>query len=147
MGLGIARNIARAHGGDVLLRNRAEGGLEALVVLGQSPPEAQDDGARLPRRAAAVGGDEDVHLAAGVGDFEGSEDRLAVALAGEVFVEGPAVNLDAAGTCGDPDAGDGALAAADAPDVRGLGARAGVGGGGGFGGGGGQLVGHGVRFS
>lgn len=33
LGLGIARNIARAHGGDVLLRNRDGGGLEAVVVL------------------------------------------------------------------------------------------------------------------
>jgi signal transduction histidine kinase len=33
LGLGIARNIARAHGGDLVLRNRAEGGLEALLTL------------------------------------------------------------------------------------------------------------------
>ena len=33
LGLTIARNILRAHGGDVVLRNRAEGGLQALVML------------------------------------------------------------------------------------------------------------------
>ena len=33
LGLGIARNIARAHGGDVTLRNRARGGLEATLTL------------------------------------------------------------------------------------------------------------------
>ena len=33
LGLGIARNIARAHGGDVVLSNRAEGGLEARLSL------------------------------------------------------------------------------------------------------------------
>jgi signal transduction histidine kinase len=33
LGLGIARNIARAHGGDVTLRNRAGGGLEATLML------------------------------------------------------------------------------------------------------------------
>ena len=33
LGLAIARNIARAHGGDVILRNRAGGGLEAVVTL------------------------------------------------------------------------------------------------------------------
>jgi signal transduction histidine kinase len=33
LGLGIARNIARAHGGDLVLRNRPEGGLEALLNL------------------------------------------------------------------------------------------------------------------
>ncbi len=33
LGLGIARNIARSHGGDLVLRNRAEGGLEALLTL------------------------------------------------------------------------------------------------------------------
>ena len=33
LGLAIARNIARAHGGDVILRNREGGGLEAMVTL------------------------------------------------------------------------------------------------------------------
>ncbi|MGG5822581.1 ATP-binding protein [Falsiroseomonas sp. HW251] len=33
LGLPIARNILRAHGGDVVLRNRPEGGLQALVTL------------------------------------------------------------------------------------------------------------------
>ncbi len=33
LGLGIARNIARAHGGDITLRNRPEGGLEATLAL------------------------------------------------------------------------------------------------------------------
>jgi len=33
LGLGIARNIARAHGGDLALRNRPEGGLEATLTL------------------------------------------------------------------------------------------------------------------
>ena len=33
LGLGIARNIARTHGGDVVLRNRAEGGLDAVMSL------------------------------------------------------------------------------------------------------------------
>ena len=33
LGLGIARNIARAHGGDVVLRNRPEGGLDAVMSL------------------------------------------------------------------------------------------------------------------
>lgn len=33
LGLGIARNIARAHGGDLVLRNRAEGGLCVRLTL------------------------------------------------------------------------------------------------------------------
>jgi signal transduction histidine kinase len=33
LGLGIARNLLRLHGGDVVLRNRPEGGLEAVVTL------------------------------------------------------------------------------------------------------------------
>lgn len=33
LGLGIARNVARAHGGDLVLRNRSEGGLEAMLSL------------------------------------------------------------------------------------------------------------------
>lgn len=33
LGLGIARNIARSHGGDLLLRNAPQGGLEAVLSL------------------------------------------------------------------------------------------------------------------
>lgn len=33
LGLGIARNIARAHGGELVLGNRAGGGLEAILTL------------------------------------------------------------------------------------------------------------------
>ncbi|MBI2960170.1 MAG: HAMP domain-containing protein [Betaproteobacteria bacterium] len=33
LGLGIARNIARAHGGELALKNRAGGGLEAILSL------------------------------------------------------------------------------------------------------------------
>jgi len=33
LGLGIARNIARAHGGDLVLKNRPTGGLEAMLTL------------------------------------------------------------------------------------------------------------------
>jgi signal transduction histidine kinase len=33
LGLSIARNIVRAHGGDILLRNLPEGGLRASVTL------------------------------------------------------------------------------------------------------------------
>jgi len=33
LGLGIARNIARAHGGDIVLRNVPSGGLEAVLTL------------------------------------------------------------------------------------------------------------------
>jgi len=33
LGLGIARNIARAHGGDIVLRNLSGGGLEAVLTL------------------------------------------------------------------------------------------------------------------
>ncbi len=42
LGLGIARNIARAHGGDVVLRNRESGGLEAIVTLPRTAPAAID---------------------------------------------------------------------------------------------------------
>ena len=38
LGLSIARNIAHAHGGDLKLRNREEGGLEAVLTLPR-PPE------------------------------------------------------------------------------------------------------------
>jgi len=36
LGLGIARNIARAHGGDLTLKNRPGGGLEAILTLPRS---------------------------------------------------------------------------------------------------------------
>jgi signal transduction histidine kinase len=36
LGLGIARNIARAHGGDLVLHNRPAGGLEALLSLSRN---------------------------------------------------------------------------------------------------------------
>lgn len=36
LGLGIARNIARAHGGELVLRNRAGRGLEAVLSLPRS---------------------------------------------------------------------------------------------------------------
>lgn len=39
LGLGIARNIARAHGGDLTLKNRPGGGLEAILTLPR--PEAR----------------------------------------------------------------------------------------------------------
>jgi signal transduction histidine kinase len=38
LGLGIARNIARLHGGDLVLRNRDGGGLEAVLTLPRQPP-------------------------------------------------------------------------------------------------------------
>lgn len=36
LGLSIARNIARAHGGDIVLRNLPQGGLEAVLTLPRS---------------------------------------------------------------------------------------------------------------
>ena len=33
LGLPIARNILRAHGGDVVLSNRGEGGVRATITL------------------------------------------------------------------------------------------------------------------
>jgi signal transduction histidine kinase len=38
LGLGIARNILRTHGGDVVLHNRPQGGLEAAVTLPTAGP-------------------------------------------------------------------------------------------------------------
>jgi signal transduction histidine kinase len=40
LGLGIARNIARAHGGELTLHNRAAGGLEAVLTLPRRAPAA-----------------------------------------------------------------------------------------------------------
>src|SRR3954470_15099031 len=64
----------------------AEGAFEVRVILRQGSTQAHDDRAGFPRRAAAVGVDEHVHLAAGVGNFQRAEDRLAIALGREVVV-------------------------------------------------------------
>jgi signal transduction histidine kinase len=37
LGLTIARNIAQTYGGDITLRNRPEGGLEAVLTLPREP--------------------------------------------------------------------------------------------------------------
>ncbi len=37
LGLPIARSIAEMHGGSLVLRNRPQGGLEALLVLPRTP--------------------------------------------------------------------------------------------------------------
>ena len=50
LGLGIARNIARSHGGDLVLRNRTEGGLEALLTLSRQAATGGSD-ARPPTTA------------------------------------------------------------------------------------------------
>ncbi|MBF0340588.1 MAG: HAMP domain-containing protein [Magnetococcales bacterium] len=39
LGLPIARNIVRAHGGDLSLRNRPDGGLEVIVVIPENRKE------------------------------------------------------------------------------------------------------------
>jgi signal transduction histidine kinase len=40
LGLTIARNIAQTYGGDITLRNRPEGGLEAVLTLPREPQAA-----------------------------------------------------------------------------------------------------------
>jgi signal transduction histidine kinase len=52
LGLSIARNIAQSMGGEVTLRNREGGGLEATVVLPRRRPGAVDTGAESPAAAA-----------------------------------------------------------------------------------------------
>jgi signal transduction histidine kinase len=37
LGLSIARSVAQAHGGSLALRNRAQGGLEAVLTLPRPP--------------------------------------------------------------------------------------------------------------
>lgn len=51
LGLAVARTIARSHGGDIVLRNRPDGGLRALMRLPQAP--AGDPPAPSRRTATA----------------------------------------------------------------------------------------------
>ena len=48
LGLSIARSIARAHGGDVSLRNHENGGLEAILTLPLRSARAFDDALQVP---------------------------------------------------------------------------------------------------
>lgn len=47
LGLSIVRTIARAHGGDVVLENRPEGGLRARLTLPLAPPGRMSPGRRF----------------------------------------------------------------------------------------------------
>jgi signal transduction histidine kinase len=49
LGLSIARNIAQSMGGEVSLRNREDGGLEAEVVLPRRRPPPDPGPAREPQ--------------------------------------------------------------------------------------------------
>jgi signal transduction histidine kinase len=48
LGLSIARSIARAHGGDVRLRNHENAGLEAMLTLPLSAARASGDSLQVP---------------------------------------------------------------------------------------------------
>src|SRR6266545_4011500 len=48
LGLSIARSIARAHGGDVRLRNHENGGLEAILTLPSRVARASSDSLQVP---------------------------------------------------------------------------------------------------
>jgi signal transduction histidine kinase len=48
LGLAIARSIVRGHGGDILLQNRADGGLAATIQLPRRPDGYSDDAGSRP---------------------------------------------------------------------------------------------------
>jgi len=58
LGLSIARNLAQSMGGDVMLRNRTDGGLEAKVVLPRAetglPTSPVSTGESVPRAGASA---------------------------------------------------------------------------------------------
>lgn len=56
LGLGIARSIARAHGGDVRLRNHENGGLEAILTLPWRRASAAGDSLQILRSHAVSNG-------------------------------------------------------------------------------------------
>lgn len=51
LGLAIARSIVRGHGGDILLQNRAEGGLTATIQLPRRPDGYSSDTGPRPAEA------------------------------------------------------------------------------------------------
>ena len=53
LGLSVVRTIARSHGGDVLLRNRAGGGLRAVLRLPQGAPARPPGRSTRPVRGSA----------------------------------------------------------------------------------------------
>lgn len=56
LGLSIARSIVRAHGGDVTIENRPEGGLRATVVLPRSATRPSIEHARRAGRSSRASG-------------------------------------------------------------------------------------------
>jgi signal transduction histidine kinase len=48
LGLAIARSIVRGHGGDILLQNRADGGLAATIQLPRRPDGSSGDAGQRP---------------------------------------------------------------------------------------------------
>ncbi len=53
LGLSIARNIAQSMGGELTLRNRPGGGLEAALVLPRTTKVGHEAAAAEPRAAVA----------------------------------------------------------------------------------------------
>src|SRR5450759_4783007 len=72
----------------------AKGRFHGLVQRHQRAAKAHDDRAALAGVSTAVRVDDHIHLAAGAGDIQRAEDRLAIALEGEVIVERAAIDLD-----------------------------------------------------
>ena len=93
-----------------------QGGLVGFVHLGQSAAEAEDDRATLAGVTTAMRVDDDIHLAAGAGDFQRTEDRFAITLEGEVVIEFATIDFDFARTMSNANAGHGCLATTRAPD-------------------------------
>ena len=93
-------------------------GFEVGAELLQGPGQAQDDGARLAVLAAALDVDEDVDPARHLGGVERGADVDPLDLQREVGIDFEVVDQELAGPFADPDAGDGGLAPAGAPDVR-----------------------------
>jgi signal transduction histidine kinase len=55
LGLTVARNVARAHGGDVVLSGRAEGGLRATIVLPQNDVPFSPQWTGIPEQKLMTG--------------------------------------------------------------------------------------------
>ncbi len=90
---------------------------EVGAMFGDGSGQAEEDRSGLTVLARTFDVDEDVESLAHLGDLERGSDVAPLCFLGEVLINFQLVDQKLAGAFDDPDAGDGGLASAGAPDV------------------------------